>query len=57
VTIVNVLRHNFRADLPREPDDHYVSVEAKPYHFVRVEPTWVAAGDTVARPVFFAAPR
>jgi hypothetical protein len=51
VTVVNVLgdvlRHYFGADLPREPDDHYVSVEAEPYHFVHVEPAWVAAGDTV----------
>ena len=46
VTIVNVLgnvlRYYFGADLPREPDDHYVSVEASPYHFVPVEPVWVA---------------
>ena len=60
VTVVNVLgnvlRHYFGADLPREPDDHYVSVEAAPYHFVRVESAWVAAGDTVSRPVSIAAP-
>ena len=61
VTLVNVLgnvlRHYFGADLPREPDDHYVSVEAKPYHFVPVESAWVAAGDTVSRPISPAVPR
>lgn len=47
----------FGADLPREPDDHCVSVEDALYHFLRVEPAWVAAGDTVPRPMSFAAPR
>lgn len=53
VTVVNVLgnvlRYYFGADLRREPDDHYVSVEARPYHFVHVEPAWVAAGDPARR--------
>ena len=29
----NVLRHYFRADLPREPDDRYLAVEAQPFRF------------------------
>ena len=37
VTVVNVLgnvlRHYFGADLPREPDDLYFSVEGEPYRF------------------------
>jgi hypothetical protein len=45
----NVLRYYFRADLPREPDDRYLAVEAQPYRFVRVDPAWVASGDTVRR--------
>jgi hypothetical protein len=40
VTVVNVLgnvlRHYFAADLPRQPDDLYFSVEAEPYRFRRV---------------------
>jgi hypothetical protein len=46
----NVLRYYFRADLPREPDDRYLAVEAQPYRFVRADPAWVARGDTVRRP-------
>ncbi len=46
----NVLRYYFRADLPREPDDRYLAVEAQPYRFARVDPAWVASGDTVRRP-------
>lgn len=46
----NVLRHYFRADLPREPDDRYLAVEAQPYRFVRADPAWVARGDTFRRP-------
>jgi hypothetical protein len=46
----NVLRYYFRADLPREPDDRYLAVEAQPYRFVRVDPAWVASGDTARRP-------
>lgn len=53
VTVVNVLgnvlRHYFGADLRPEPDDHYVSVEARPYHFVHVEPGWLAAGNPARR--------
>jgi hypothetical protein len=52
ITVVNVLgdvlRHYLGADLRPEPDDHYVSVGAVPYHFVRVEPRLVASGDTAS---------
>lgn len=48
VTVVNVLgnvlRHYFGADLPREPDEQYLSIEAHPYHFLRVDPAWLAGG-------------
>lgn len=48
VTVVNVLgdvlRRYFGAELPREPDERYLSIEAAPYHFVRVDPTWLAGG-------------
>ena len=47
----NVLRYYFHADLPREPDDRYLAVEAHPYRFIRVDPAWVASGDTVRRPI------
>lgn len=54
VTMVNVLgdvlRHYFRADLPREPDDRYLSVEAEPYRFAHVDPAWIAGGHIVRRP-------
>jgi hypothetical protein len=46
VTVVNVmgnvLRHYFGAQLPREPDAYYVSVEHDPFNFRRVDPTWLA---------------
>lgn len=51
VTVVNVLgnvlRHYFGADLPREPDELYLSIEALPYHFLRVDPAWLAGGHPV----------
>ncbi len=51
VTFVNVLgdvlRRYFGDDLPREPDDQYLSIGAAPYHFVRVTPAWLAAGRPV----------
>jgi hypothetical protein len=52
----NVLRYYFRADLPREPDDRYLAVEAQPYRFLRADPAWVASGDTVRRPSSRAGP-
>jgi hypothetical protein len=48
VTVVNVLgnvlRRYFGAELPPEPNDHYLSVEPAPYRFVRVDPVWLAGG-------------
>jgi hypothetical protein len=50
VTVVNVLgdvlRHYFGADLPRESDAHFVTVEGRPYHFVPAAQRWIASGDT-----------
>jgi hypothetical protein len=50
ITVVNVLgqvlRGYFGADLPPEPDDHYMSIEASPFHFVRADPAWLAKGDS-----------
>ena len=50
ITVVNVLGHVLRgyfgAELPPEPDDRYLSVEASPFHFVRVDPAWLASGDS-----------
>ena len=46
----NVLRHYFRADLPREPDDRYLSVEAAAVPVRRVAPASRVAsrrGDTI----------
>lgn len=47
VTIVNVmgdvLRSYAGADLPKEPDDMYLSVYATPYAFKRVDAGWLAA--------------
>jgi hypothetical protein len=40
----NVLRHYFGAELPPEPNDHYLSVEPAPYRFLRVDPVWLAGG-------------
>jgi hypothetical protein len=47
----NVLRHYFRADLPREPDDRYLSVEADPYRFAPVDPTWLTGGNPASRSI------
>jgi Sulfatase len=51
VTVVNVLgnvlRHYLGADLPREPDDLYVSAYGAPYAFKRVSLTWLAQADSV----------
>jgi hypothetical protein len=53
VTIVNVLgnvlRSYFGANLPREPDDRYLSVTAAPFRLRRVDPRWLASGS--ARPI------
>jgi hypothetical protein len=49
VTVVNVvgnvLRYYFGAVLPREPDDVYLSVDATPFAFRRVDLTWLARED------------
>ena len=51
VTVVNVLgnvlRHYLGADLPREPDDLYLSTYSAPYVFKRVNLTWLAQADSV----------
>jgi hypothetical protein len=48
VTVVNVLgnvlRRYFGARLPREPDDHYLSVEPDPFRFRRVASGWLSGG-------------
>jgi hypothetical protein len=40
----NVLRYYFGAELPREPDAQYLSVEHSPFRFVRVTREWLARG-------------
>lgn len=49
VTVVNVmgnvLRFYLGADLPREPDAMYISVDAAPYAFKRVDFPWLARED------------
>jgi hypothetical protein len=51
VTVVNVLgnvlRHYLGADLPREPDDLYLSSYPAPYAFKRASLTWLAQADSV----------
>jgi len=46
VTVVNVLGHVLRryfgAQLPREPDEQYLSIESQPLRFRRVDPSWLA---------------
>jgi hypothetical protein len=53
VTVVNVLgdvlRHYFRAGLPRAKDDYYLSSAEHPYAFRRVDARWLA-GDDSAEP-------
>jgi hypothetical protein len=53
VTVVNVLgnvlRYYLGADLPREPDDMYLSTYGAPYEFRRVDPAWLARADSSAR--------
>ena len=48
VTVVNVLgsvlRRYFDAELPRESNEQYLSVEPDPYRFRRVEPAWLTSG-------------
>jgi hypothetical protein len=48
VTVVNVmgnvLRRYFGAELPREPDDRYLSLEPAPFRFLLVDPVWLAGG-------------
>ena len=54
VTVINVLgnvlRHYLGADLPREPDDLYLSPYGTPYAFKRVSFAWLAGADSTARP-------
>jgi hypothetical protein len=54
VTIVNVmgnvLRFYLGAAVPRQPDDMYISVDAAPYAFKRVDFAWLAREDWLARP-------
>jgi hypothetical protein len=54
VTIVNVmgnvLRFYLGADVPREPDDMYLSVHRAPFAFKRVDFAWLAREDWSARP-------
>jgi hypothetical protein len=54
VTVVNVLgnvlRHYLGADLPREPDDLYLSPYGTPYAFKRVSFAWLAEADSMGRP-------
>ncbi|HKT58592.1 MAG TPA: hypothetical protein VJQ46_00985 [Gemmatimonadales bacterium] len=49
VTVVNVmgnvLRFYLGADLPRQPDDMYISVDAAPFAFKRVDFPWLARED------------
>ena len=45
----NVLRRYFGAELPREPDTRYLSVEHAPFEFVRADPAWLARGAVQAR--------
>jgi hypothetical protein len=51
VTVVNVLgnvlRYYFGADLPRQPDDLYMSVSKAFYEFRQADPVWLSR-DTVA---------
>jgi hypothetical protein len=53
VTIVNVvgnvLRFYLGADLPREPDDMYLSVHRAPFAFKHVDYAWLAREDWSAR--------
>jgi hypothetical protein len=53
VTVVNVLgnvlRYYLDADLPRAPDDMYLSTYQAPYVFRRVDPAWLARADSGAR--------
>ena len=56
VTVVNVLgnvlRQYFGADLPREPDDLYLSSYSAPYAFRRASLTWLAQADSLeSRPL------
>lgn len=50
VTVVNVLgdvlRHYLGADLPREPEDMYLSVGRAPFAFKRVDLAWLAQADS-----------
>jgi hypothetical protein len=54
VTIVNVMGNVLRAylgaDLPREPDDMYLSVHRAPFAFKREDFAWLAREDWSGRP-------
>lgn len=51
VTVVNVLGHVLRryfgADLPRESDDLFLSLNSSPFEFRRIDAAWLARGDSV----------
>jgi hypothetical protein len=53
VTIVNVLggvlRYYVGADLPREPEDMYLSAYPTPYAFKRVDAAWLARAESLDR--------
>ena len=53
VTVVNVmghvLRRYFSADLPYEPDEHYLSLERSPFDFRRVDRAWLSVADSLDR--------
>jgi hypothetical protein len=42
----NVLRRYFAADLPRQPDDRFLVGADAPFDFMRVDPVWLAGGDS-----------
>ena len=46
----NVLRFYLGADLPREPDDMYLSVDRAPFAFKQVDFAWLAREDWSGRP-------
>jgi hypothetical protein len=61
VTVVNVLgdvlRHYFRAELPRAADERYLSVEDAPFDFRRVSAAWLAEHRADSTTRFLLAPR
>lgn len=61
VTVVNVLgnvlRYYFNADLPKQPDEMYLSVDLAPYVFYRVDMDWLSGRDPTRIPVRVRDPR